>query len=59
MATEQELRESIRQEAHDGKAPCKVLLALAERTGAPTREIGRLCNEMDIRVSTCQLGCFP
>ncbi|HUU58591.1 MAG TPA: hypothetical protein VMZ50_03530 [Phycisphaerae bacterium] len=58
MAEEEEIREWIRQAAANGKVPCKVLLELAERTKTPPREIGRICDEMKIRVSTCQLGCF-
>jgi hypothetical protein len=58
MATEQELRRLIQQAASDGRVPCKVLLALAERSGTPPPELRRLCDDMDIRISNCQLGCF-
>ena len=53
-----ELTEAIRAAAKDGKAPCRALLELAERTGASPGDVGRLCDEMKIRVGRCQLGCF-
>ena len=56
--TEQQLREQIRQIARGGQAPCRALLDLAARTGTPPREVGRLCDEMNVRISNCQLGCF-
>jgi hypothetical protein len=56
---DQELRAAIRELTAESKAPCKALLDLAARSGRPPAEIGRLCNEMDIKVRACQLGCFP
>ena len=58
MAAEQHIRQSIQRAARDGKVACKLLLDLAERTGTPAKEIGALCNQMGIRISRCQLGCF-
>ncbi len=52
------LREKIQQVAAAGEASCKSLLAVAADTGAPPAEIARLCDEMDIHIRTCQLGCF-
>ena len=59
MATEQEIREAIGLAAKDGKVACKALLDLAAQTAVPPKEIGRLCDEMGIRIHGCQLGCFP
>ena len=58
--TEQEanLRAAVRELAPEGKAPCGRLLELAGRMGVPPREIGRLCDEMKIKIVGCQLGCF-
>jgi len=55
---EEQLRAAIRELAGDSKAPCRGLLQLAERTNTPPRDIGRLCDEMNIRIVACQLGCF-
>ena len=58
MVAEEQLRQAIGRAVRDGRAPCKELLALARRTGTPPGEIGRLCDEMHVRISECQLGCF-
>ena len=38
---------------------CERALALANRLGVSPAVIGRLCNESDVRIVSCQLGCFP
>ena len=58
MSDEDKLRSAVEDAAVDGKVGCEVLLELAERTGAPAAQIGRLCDEMKIRIGSCQLGCF-
>ena len=56
--TDDELRAAIRRAASRGRVRCKTLLDLAERTGTAPRTIGSLCDEMGIRIASCQLGCF-
>ena len=56
--TERQIRQSIQQAARDGRVACKLLLELAERMESPPKRIGQFCNEMGIRISGCQLGCF-
>ena len=58
MADPEMLRQEIRRFARDGKAACRALLELADRTGTPPAQIGRLCNEMNVKIHACQLGCF-
>ena len=56
--TEPELRQAIQDQAVQGKVSCKAMLGLATRTGTPPGRIGKLCDEMEIRIVGCQLGCF-
>lgn len=58
MTDDEEIRQSIERAAADGRVACGLLLELAERTSTPPRRIGQLCDEMGIRISNCQLGCF-
>ena len=58
MTTQDELKQAIGEIAVEGKASCKALLALAEKLEVSPAQIGEACNEMNVRVSTCQLGCF-
>lgn len=56
--TEEQLRQAVRSKAVEGRVTCKVLLETAAETGAPPAEIGRMCNELGIKIRECQLGCF-
>jgi len=58
MGSDREIRQLIRRAAKDTRIPCKKLLELAARSGTPPKRIGRLCDELGIRISNCQLGCF-
>ena len=53
-----DLRAAVAELASEGKAPCRQLLELAGRAGVAPREIGRLCDELKIKIVGCQLGCF-
>ena len=55
----EKLTEKIKSQAKDGKISCRAALKLAEDEGVPSRTLGELLNELKIKVSTCQLGCFP
>ncbi len=37
---------------------CARALEIHRRHGIPLRDIGRICDENDIRICACQLGCF-
>jgi hypothetical protein len=56
--TAEELREAIQSQAVEGKVSCKGMLDLARESETPSRQIGDICNELDIKVNACQLGCF-
>ncbi|MFB3890568.1 MAG: hypothetical protein ACE15C_00950 [Phycisphaerae bacterium] len=56
--TDEQLRRAIRGLSVNGKVPCKALLDLAARASVSPGRIGRLCDEMGIRIRGCQLGCF-
>ncbi len=58
MTSQEELKTAIGEIAVEGKASCKALLALAEKLDVSPKQIGEACNEINVRVSTCQLGCF-
>lgn len=38
--------------------PCSVAFALAEANGMDLMDIARVCNAEDVRITSCQLGCF-
>jgi hypothetical protein len=52
------LEEVILKKAKDGKLPCAICFKIAEDFGISKREIGKILNEIEIKISQCQLGCF-
>ena len=56
--TTEELQSAIQSHAVDGKVSCKAMLDLAEKAETPAKQIGEICNDLSIKVSACQLGCF-
>jgi hypothetical protein len=52
------LEETIKEKAKDGEIPCAVCFKVADDFGIPKKELTRVLNEMKIKISQCQLGCF-
>ena len=57
MATE--LEEKIKAVLVNGKLPCAVAFKLAKDLNMTPRQIGDAANKANIRIASCQLGCFP
>ena len=62
MSDNEELVKAVFQRARDveGKKVlnCAEAFRLARESSAEMGEIGRICNEQNIRICNCQLGCF-
>ncbi len=56
--TREELIDRIRRAAVDGRLTCERAHELSRELQVSLGEIGALCNELKIRISQCQLGCF-
>jgi hypothetical protein len=52
------MEEAILAKAKDGKLPCGLCFKLAEEFGISNKEMGKILNEMKVKISQCQLGCF-
>lgn len=52
------LEEVIKERSKNGKLPCAVCFKIAEDFGIPKKELTKVLNEMKIKISQCQLGCF-
>ena len=46
------------QEGGKTRLSCASALHLAREYGVKPSEVGAVCNEHNIRISACQLGCF-
>ena len=52
------IEEVIKKKVKDGKLPCAVCFKIAGDLGIPKKELTKVLNEMKIKISQCQLGCF-
>jgi hypothetical protein len=58
MTEPTDLKAKIQVAAPAGRIPCAAALKLAEELGLSRAEMGELLNELRIKITQCQLGCF-
>jgi hypothetical protein len=56
--TQEDLKNKIRAAAPEGKIPCAAAFKLANELGLSRKAMGELLNELRIKITQCQLGCF-
>ena len=54
----EKILEAVRNAAVGGRLSCDKAHELGTKFDVPLQEIGRVCNELNIRIKDCQLGCF-
>jgi hypothetical protein len=54
----EELKAKIQAAASEGKITCPAAMRLAEELHISRQEMGNLLNELKIKITQCQLGCF-
>lgn len=42
-----------------GKLPCASAFQLAKEFNLTPKQVGDMANKLNIRIASCQLGCFP
>ena len=52
------LKERIQAEADNSRLPCRKAIAIAEEAGLKPADVGKACNELEVKIVECQLGCF-
>lgn len=52
------VKEEVRRVAEDGWISCHNARALAEELNVNYAAVGRACNELNIKIYSCELGCF-
>ncbi|MEJ2183010.1 MAG: hypothetical protein P8Y66_05765 [Nitrospirota bacterium] len=48
----------LRERARDGRLSCAEAMGIARELGVPRKEVGQAANELSIKITDCQLGCF-
>ncbi len=54
----EEVKKAIKELAPEGKIPCVMAFKVAREHDCSLAELGKICNELDIKIVSCQLGCF-
>jgi hypothetical protein len=54
----EEVKKKLQEASPNGKIPCVMAFKVARESDCSIAEIGKLCNELKIKIIGCQLGCF-
>jgi hypothetical protein len=52
------IAEEIRKNAVNGRLPCAAARRIAEELSVPYKEVGGTADELKIKITGCELGCF-
>ncbi len=58
MDLKEKIEEEIKKQALDGRLPCPVARKIAQKLSVPYRDVGRVADELKIKITNCELGCF-
>jgi hypothetical protein len=53
-----DIKARIKAAAPEGRIPCAAAFKLAEELNLSRRDLGELLNQLRIKITQCQLGCF-
>jgi len=53
------LEEEMRASLVNGKLSCVVAFKIARKLKVGPKQVGDAANRLNIKISSCQLGCFP
>jgi hypothetical protein len=52
------IKEKLTEASPKGQIPCAMAFKIARECNSSIAEVGALCNELKIKIISCQLGCF-
>lgn len=58
IENKEKIRSLIREKAIDGIVPCTVARKIAKELAVPYKEVGEAADEISIKITDCELGCF-
>jgi hypothetical protein len=53
------LEDEMRASLVNGKLPCAVAFQIAKKLKISPKQVGNAANRLNIKIASCQLGCFP
>ena len=57
--TERILEEELRESLVDNRLPCAVAFKISRKLKVSPKKVGDTANRLNVKISGCQLGCFP
>jgi hypothetical protein len=55
---EHDIREFIKKQCPSNRISCEKVFKISEELGVSKKEIGQIVNELEIKIHSCQIGCF-
>jgi len=53
------LEEELKASLVNGRLPCAVAFKISRKLKVSPRKVGDMANKLNVKISKCQLGCFP
>lgn len=52
------IEEELKKKAVNGRLPCSIARWIAEELSVSYHEVGEVADELNIKITDCELGCF-
>ncbi|MEW6569592.1 MAG: hypothetical protein AB1390_00235 [Nitrospirota bacterium] len=52
------IEEEIKKKAVNGRLSCPLARKIARELAIPLKEVGKTADELKIKITDCELGCF-
>ena len=53
------IKDLILKRAQGGELSCAVAFQMARKLKVTPKQVGEAANKLNIKIASCQLGCFP
>lgn len=54
----QKITEEVKKRAINGRITCSTARKIAEELGVSYKDVGESADELNVKITNCQLGCF-
>jgi len=54
----EKIKEEIRKRVKNNRLPCPIARKIALNLSVPYKEVGRAADELQVKITDCELGCF-
>ncbi len=57
-ATREQIEIAVKKAVRDSRLSCEAAHSIGKELNVPLKAIGAVCNELKVKITACQLGCF-